>query len=335
MTKTRRTLLTALVGLLLVSSCNNELDLTTEWEDIPVVYGLLSIQDTTHYVRVEKAFLDPEISALELAQVADSIYYGPEVTVSLRRESTGETFQMERINGEDIGLSRDPGVFANAPNILYALDADDIELQADDPVSILIDRPTAGVATARTTMVGNIDVGANAPPATVGSNGLTITEDGEVGLSFRRTDAAAIYQTTMFIRVQEFVNGSSRGEVVVEWPLTTIRRDDDEGLVYRVPGSGFFTALSEALEEDGAVTRQITELIYVVVGGSDEVEQLLSINAANTGITSSQERPTFSNLEGGQGLFGSIFRFELPNIGVSSRTIQELREVEATRGLNF
>lgn len=335
-----RTLLTLLVGLLLASGCDNELDLTTPWEDIPIAYGLLSIQDTVHYVRVEKAFLDPETSALELAQVADSIYYGPEVTVSLRRESTGEVFQMDRINGEDVGIPRDPGAFANTPNILYALDPESINLQANDPVTLIIDRPTAGEATARTSMVGEISVGANASPNTVGTNGLTITQGDDLSLSYRTSDAATIYQTTMFIRVQEFVNGNSRGEVLVEWNLPLNGEDqrpdaDDSGVFYTVPGAGFFTALAAALEEDGAVTRQITELIYVVTGASSEVDQLLSINSANTGITSSQERPTFSNLEGGEGLFGSIYRFELTDIGISSRTVQELRAAEATSGLNF
>ena len=51
-----------LVGFLVVlffSSCETDVVLEGEWKDIPVVYAFLSIQDTAHYVRVEKAFLQP------------------------------------------------------------------------------------------------------------------------------------------------------------------------------------------------------------------------------------------------------------------------------------
>ncbi|MCC7244082.1 MAG: hypothetical protein IT269_00265, partial [Saprospiraceae bacterium] len=43
---------------LLVASCSNDFDVAAPWKEIPVVYGLLSPQDTAHYIRIEKAFLD-------------------------------------------------------------------------------------------------------------------------------------------------------------------------------------------------------------------------------------------------------------------------------------
>ena len=59
-------------GGIFYSFCSNDIDLTSEWKDIPVVYGLLSKSDTANYIRVEKAFIDNEKSALDLAQIPDS-----------------------------------------------------------------------------------------------------------------------------------------------------------------------------------------------------------------------------------------------------------------------
>ena len=56
-------------------SCDNELDTIEEYKDIPVVYGFISLSDTAQYIRIERAFVDPNQSALDLAQNPDSLYY--------------------------------------------------------------------------------------------------------------------------------------------------------------------------------------------------------------------------------------------------------------------
>ena len=59
---------------LLISSCDNSLDILDEYKETPIVYGLLNKNDTVHYVRIQKGFLG-EGNALLMAQYADSIYY--------------------------------------------------------------------------------------------------------------------------------------------------------------------------------------------------------------------------------------------------------------------
>ena len=85
-----RLLVVFVVSVLFFSSCDNELKLLDEWKDIPVVYGVLSPNDTAHYIRVEKAFLDPEKSAFEVARIADSLYYPDEqIEVFVKNVSLG------------------------------------------------------------------------------------------------------------------------------------------------------------------------------------------------------------------------------------------------------
>ena len=73
-------------------ACSNEFTLTEKWKDIPVVYGFLDQKDTAHYVRVEKAFLDPLTSALTIAKnFPDSLYY-KDAAVYLERGSDNKRF---------------------------------------------------------------------------------------------------------------------------------------------------------------------------------------------------------------------------------------------------
>ncbi|MFM2157292.1 MAG: hypothetical protein RL516_2041, partial [Bacteroidota bacterium] len=74
MKKTSVFLLLALAFGLLISSCDNSLDILDEYKETPIVYGLLNKNDTVHYVRIQKGFLG-EGNALLMAQYTDSIYY--------------------------------------------------------------------------------------------------------------------------------------------------------------------------------------------------------------------------------------------------------------------
>ena len=71
----KKLLLLLPVLALILSQCSNDFDVTADWKEIPVVYAFLNPKDSAHYIRVEKAFLDPETSAYTIADIADSLYY--------------------------------------------------------------------------------------------------------------------------------------------------------------------------------------------------------------------------------------------------------------------
>ena len=66
-------LLFSLVALTIVA-CENDVDLLEEYQEIPVIYGLIDPSVKTHMVRVQRAFLG-EGNALLMAQNPDSILY--------------------------------------------------------------------------------------------------------------------------------------------------------------------------------------------------------------------------------------------------------------------
>ena len=52
-----RFLLLATILGLFVASCKKDLNINDEWKEITVVYGLLNVNDSIHYVKITKAFL--------------------------------------------------------------------------------------------------------------------------------------------------------------------------------------------------------------------------------------------------------------------------------------
>ena len=73
----------------------------------------------------------------------------------------------------------------------------------------------------------------------------------------------------------------------------------------------------------------------VITGGGEAVEQYISIALANTGITSSQEIPIYSNISEGRGIFTSIVRTTVPDLQLSAESDNYLKTSTVTADLNF
>ena len=121
-------------GIFFLSSCKNDVDVIGEWKEIPVVYAIFSpLQDTfngqpLNYFRIEKAFLDPNTDALQIAQRPDSLYYGiNELEVVLYEKYVTGPYRLidtlQCVDAATLGVTRDPGIFATSPNYVYVFNA--------------------------------------------------------------------------------------------------------------------------------------------------------------------------------------------------------------------
>lgn len=111
--------------LLALTSCSNKVDVIGVWKDIPVVYGILGRLDTAHYIRIERAYLPPNKSALDVAKNIDSLYFDPnELDVQLvMLRPNGDTlpwrYPITRVDLRDEGFSREQGIFQHEPAYAY------------------------------------------------------------------------------------------------------------------------------------------------------------------------------------------------------------------------
>jgi len=125
-------------SLMLFSACDNDFDLVADKREIPVVYAIIDAVDTAQYFRVERAFIDESVSALDIAQNPDSLYY-KDAVVTLTRLSTGEAWTMQEVDGNLEGYPRQDGIFATSPNILYKLRTEDITLEPLEEYKLTVD----------------------------------------------------------------------------------------------------------------------------------------------------------------------------------------------------
>lgn len=99
------------------SSCRNDFDLVVPGESIPVIYGLISPQDSVHRIRLTRSFSGSG-SALEMAKSCDSLYY-PDAEVFLElRNPDGRVIDRKKLQ-RTLLPDRSDGLFCISPNYDY------------------------------------------------------------------------------------------------------------------------------------------------------------------------------------------------------------------------
>ena len=326
-------------GAIFYPSCSNDIDLTADWKDIPVVYGLVSASEEANYIRVEKAFLDNSQSAFDIAQIADSLYYD-DVTVQI--SGNGAIYDLVRVDGNTEGFPREEGIFTDAPNFLYKLELPNNELVAGEPYALTINRgDNLPLVTAQTTLVDDIEFREpNSDP--MDEDPIRWVSAG-LRIDCRTKTTAHIFDIWVYLHIEEedLTNPANNKVVTLDWK---IEENVDQGDVTangtvrvdtRLTKLDLFNYLANNLEANPNIIRRIQSFDIEVIAGSEELADYINTGNANSGITSTQVIPTYSNLSEGRGIFGS------KNIGfqegytINDVTIDSMQNNPITEGLNF
>jgi hypothetical protein len=333
--------LVILFGLIYSSSCSNDFDLTADWKDIPVVYAFLSRSDTAHYVRVEKAFLDPNTSALELAKVADSLYY-PNAVVKLVRVSDNNEYVFTKVDGNLEGYPRDSdGPFATTPNWLYKLKTTGLAdtLMPGEEYQLIVSRSEdATPVTSTITLVDDLEIKA---PLFGAELGFTYNVNASSPkTSFRwsyNRDNTFLFDASLTFNYQDDVNGEWQDRSAV-WSI--VQAIEPEGnsasssFTINLSGDEFYKFVAAALQDAPDVKRRFRYIDFRVTGANESYYQYNQVNKVNTGITSAQLIPNFTNLSEGFGLFASRHSVEQSH-GLKLASRDSLIQGIYTRHLKF
>ncbi len=328
-------LLIVIIGFL---SCDNEIDLVADYADIPVVYGLITIGDTAQYIRLEKAFVDPETSALILAQNPDSIYYA-NASVSIIRESDGSVYPLNRVDGNLDGYPREEGAFASSPNYLYKINSNDIPLIAEEEYTLNVQ---TGVS--ENVVTSTIELLEAPSVTTPGASATVIDFDYTQPTRIRWTDKPSNYIFDLSFKMTWKERNEAIGGDFVDNSYTWVVTKSIDGtpagesgnlLEYKVDGQEFYNVMAVNLESNPNIKRRNLTVDVILTAGGEEIDNYIRAGQSNLGITSSQDIPVYTNISNGRGVFSSVTRATTPDLAPSAGTLDSLINGSVTKSLNF
>jgi len=322
-----RSLLLAL-SVIFIIGCSNEFELNEPKVETPVVYGVLDPINTNQFIRVERAFADPAVSALDIAQNPDSLYYEG-ITVKLIKG--GVEYVGEEVDGADFGLPRDAdGAFASSPNTLYRFSTEALDFETGDNIQLSIEGIFDDSAvTSETTIIAAPGVSF---PSPTGGSEFDFIEGQPLRFNWGAREGNVQYALELEFHVIE-VNTTDgvQTPTSVVWQLASSLEESE----YVLDPQEFYQFMGAAFEPNDNVIRFIVNADYRLTAGDNSLADLSRIASSNLGITASGEVPTYTNLSSGLGIFAAKHTVEVFDVGLGGDTKDSLRDGRFTKDLNF
>lgn len=316
-----------------LTSCRSDFRLTADFEEIPVIYGLLNVSDSVNYVRIQRAYLDQDGSAYYWSQVPDSIYYADVLDVTIEELGTGMIWTLDRVDGDSLGLSKDPGTFASTQNILYRLKA---HLDPDETYLLTVRYKQKDLtATAETGLVTDFFSLLPSHSYVINWSGA---EGEKVAFSWHNARNANIYEMIIRFNYKEIKPSAPDSLKFVEWSVfgnfyTTAA--EGTGLEIIWPTSAFFKRLGVHIPPSEDEIRQAQGVDFFLYAGGTELGNYVNNEIASSGITEAVVTPGYTNVSNGKGIFSSRFVKIFHDIPLGATALDSLMNGQYTNRLGF
>lgn len=300
-----RILFIALIGMASIfSSCNNEVPVNAEWQDIAYVYGILNPIADTQFVRIGKAFLGDGPPS-EFAQIPDSIYY-QNINVSMEElsgERVDRSFSLERINRPG---QLQPGFFTTEEFHLYYTTE---QLDTSKTYRLVIEKPDGGPTVSAETRLTfwrrNLNTGNVIEPFTDRLAFInTFGESNRVTFAWEKAFNSGAHEGRLIFRYKE-QNRSNKSDIKTKTIVYTVPgAERNNRITVEISDANFYGFIASNIQPDPNVFRYFDTIFFEAIAGANDMRLYAEINRPSSGIT--QERPSFTNVENGVGLFSSM-----------------------------
>ncbi len=330
---------------LCVQSCSEDFDIAAPYKQYTVVYGVLDMKDTAHYIRIQKSFLDETKNAFDMAKVSDSNFYKEsELEVMIKEISggaaIGEPIVLKRVDMNLEGYPKDSGAFFTSPNYGYkftkplnsnyqyrlvinnlanhTMDSADIELVDTTRFTFRSEIPALNFATTSTNFSGAVFQIYVVPGTAKYVEGV---------VRFRWVERPVAVTTGGMHDSADFVFAQ----------LST--KDEVASGKLSVENVRFYNFLNSAMgPAPEGIGRYMDSVDIIIYGaGPEYADYLKTAELQSSGLSGDQIKPLYTNIRGNDvfGLFTSKTSKVLKNRFITSATIDSLRLSTRTKALNI
>lgn len=323
-------------AFLLFNACEKDLDLTAYGGEKVLIYGLLDYQETEHYIRIERAYLDKNGNAYDVAQLSDSIYFADgDIEAKIIDQSNGQEFALERVSGDSLDVFKEDGIFSTTPNILYRFSG---TLNPDHGYQINVynhkngQTTTAGtplVKTARMLFPVNNSVQ------------LDLVDTNKMELKWFSGVNARQYDYIIRFHYKEWdvSNPTQRENKTIEWlassNVITSGLEGNEQMKASVIRASFYGQLAALIEKDENKRREPGKFDFILYGGGEELYKYKQVKIAQQGLASGSVLPTYTNINNGIGIFSSRTTTVVSGLSINAASTDTLTCGSRTEALNF
>ena len=328
----------------LFSACSTDLDVIGNYKETLVVYGLLDQSQSKQYIKINKAFLGAG-NSIEYAQIKDSTQFFNSLSVKIRRSSDGMEFPLT----PDNSIIKDPGTFyaPDQDNVIYSF------VSRPDNVTNYLPNTTPGGSqinydlivksnetgtevTSQTSLISDATITAPSVVSAISTFGIVTVNNTYFNISWNTGKNARLYQAIIrFNYIDSTLIGNDTNHLDWVFPTqTTQGLAGNESMTEQFKGQAFLQFVGNQLgTKPLPVARRALKTEIILVAGSDDLHTFIEVNAPSTGIV--QEKPEFTNINNGLGIFSSRYNKAPFGKNLSATTLDSLACGQYTKTLKF
>lgn len=294
---------TILFLLIFTWSCEEDFNINAPYQDITVVFGLLDPGKDTIFLKINKAFLG-DGNVLEMAKIEDSSIYVNDLQASIEEWENGDFIKSYPLDTITINNKED-GTFYNPYQIIY--------YTPYQPVTSREYRLKVKVNNREITAVTSLvnDFSISKPSA--GSPFIQFKKgtDGEIVWSSAKYGKR--YEVEIRIKYKEVLFDSPDTIYkYVDWGMGTEKSKNVNGgeeLKIAYSNDGFYKLMkanipySDMAVEANVKERYTNNVDFVIAVAAENLNTYMEVNEPSNSIV--QERPEYTNITNGLGLFSS------------------------------
>lgn len=330
----------------MVAGCSTDLEINAPYEDNTVVYGLLNMRDTIHFVKINKAFLG-EGNAFDYAAIPDSNEYGNEdITRAMVYRRTGGTRVDSFPLRDTVVGGREPGLFYGPEQKLYYFRENNVynlpqstipvNLEQNSDYELELDVRGEKVR-ASAPVVNDFSIFSTVQSPDVEVNlASVVTGYGTYEIRWTSNRDGKRYTVDYRFNYTEVRGTDSIQKAVTQRVGTRISANSQnpEPLSVLLDGQLFYATLGNVVPDDPTVDKRIfTGLDFLISVANDDFHTFLTLSEPVSGIV--EERPAYSNIDGAFGIWGSRYTKNVIGKKLNPASLNELINGQYTASKRF
>ena len=284
-----------LLGLYFSTSCEKDFHVNADSEPFPIVYGLLDINDSIHYVKVYKSYL-VDGNAYDVVKDIDKYSYIDSIDVYLvEYNARGESIRTIKYD-TTTNIPKDSGLFGYPTQIIYEAHA---TLNIDYSYKLVVsNKYTKNIAETKEPIALASHPSIREP---VSQTTIAIPERSKEFKFWTGRNTTKYFLQIKYFYTEDYFDGTSRQPEPIIWILGNVPDYSavvgQEKSILIGAGADFFRRLSSEIKEDPNVRiRHTDSLIYEIHAAAKDWDLYLRANIPSTGIN--QDKLTYSNMIG-------------------------------------
>ncbi|PID94332.1 MAG: hypothetical protein CSA95_03345 [Bacteroidetes bacterium] len=296
-------------------ACDNEVSTIGEWKEITVVYGLLNPNDSISYIKITKAFLGGG-NALSYARISDSSEYPHKLEVSIEEYHEGNFIKKIDFDTTTI-YHKEEGIFYSDAQQIYRAVTHQM-LSDQNTYKLVIRNPKTGkLITAETPLVDENMIIQQPRINNITHPTINILDNEYTkAVSILSSKNGRRYEVYLTFNYEEVMKGSDIPvKKSIVWRSFPTRKSANanggEELNFDFVTQSFWRWLNkeipyadEAMEER-VEKRYAGQIVFTFQVAEEQFNTYMEVNEPSLSIV--QERPTYTNIENGIGIFSARY----------------------------